>query len=177
MSDDGIVHKDHLNARAAAPKPKPEPDGLVFGRRHFPGSVDLAHAATLPEWAGQGARIMDVARTVDAASAALCEAMAEFMGKKLGRERKLTNGQIADVEKQLDDLRKRVSAAESESLDLRSLTAELRGELADAVHEIEKLRALRGNSDGRQLPSSITTPKTRPRRKRAAGATAEASPP
>jgi septal ring factor EnvC (AmiA/AmiB activator) len=171
-----IVRKDRpADARAAAPKPKSEPDDLVFGRRHLPGSVDLAHAASLPEWASQPARIQDVAYSIDAASDAVIEATVEFVNKKLDERA----AQTARLEKRFADLEKRLTLAELEAAALKSENARLERDIA-ALNQTQRARrgpkpAKPAAKDPYELPPALLRKAARIKRK-VAGATAEPPP-
>jgi hypothetical protein len=145
-------HGDPIVARTKPIALEPDGPDVVYGRRQFPGSVDLLHAATLPEWATQGARICDVSRTIDAACGSILEATAEFIAKKLGAIKK----KIAAADARSDRL-------ESENISLRSEIVEIRGELADLKC---RFKASRGVGDGAQLPASIVKPRRRAATKR-----------
>jgi len=94
LDADGVYRTEPIERTPGA-----EPDGVMFRWTHLPGAVDLAHAATLPEWAFQSARICDVAKTVDAGDAAFAEATVEFVGKKMGELRKIVDAQIGSVDR------------------------------------------------------------------------------
>jgi hypothetical protein len=80
--------------RVAEPKPPAEPDG---GRTHLPGAVDLFSLGANAEWGPQAARIMDVAETVDVASAAICQVFVEEMDA----QRKIAAAEIAALDRRL----------------------------------------------------------------------------
>jgi hypothetical protein len=190
MSDvhDGIVHKDRPNARVARQaEPKPERvRGPVFEKRANGntiverasdggppvGSIDLRtlnYSATEP-WL-VATRLCDVVATVEAGLRGWAREVSEMFNdnnKRISKEFDKTDAKIEKLEA-------RTAALETENLSLRSLTAELQGEVADCHHQLELQRASCGNGDGRSLPTSITQPRIKQaKRKRAAGATAEA---
>ena len=74
-------------------------------------AVDLAHAATLAEWATQPARIMDVTKTVNTAVNRLADFVVEAVAVgdgELGRE-------VDDLAAQIGDLSRRLERAELET--------------------------------------------------------------
>jgi hypothetical protein len=147
MSD--VIHKTTLDARASRSAEPQEPPTIVS---LYPGitAEQLALSATYAEVIYSFNRVVELTTVVVALQD---EAIAAVR---------------AEAEAKFGAIEARVAAAEAETLDLRSLLAGLTGELADAVHEIEKLRALRGNGDGRSLPTSITMPRVRPAKRKAA---------
>jgi hypothetical protein len=142
-----VIHKTRLDARiTSAPTPAPpfKRAGGFVQRQHAAGAVDLAYSAALPEWATQAARIMDVVKTADAAVDILAEAIAQHLAK----QRRTTDAQIAALDT-------RLAAAESENATLKQGIVELRGEIADLTHSIERDRRARGVGDGASLPASL----------------------
>jgi peptidoglycan hydrolase CwlO-like protein len=92
-------------------------------------AVDLAHAATLEEWADKAPRIKDVVKTIDETTAAITQAMVEYVTKKVtGLERKITA---------LDAKVERIPTLELENANLHTEIAELKREIAAVDHKVE----------------------------------------
>jgi hypothetical protein len=175
--NDHVIYKDRAGARIA-PEPKPKP---LPSRTYLPGSVDLAHAASLPEWAAQPARIMDVAFTVDAASDAVIEAAVEFVNKKLA-------AQTARLENRFTDLSSRSALIELDCANLRATNAELRRDIAVLNARLDVDQAQRAQrrpkpvkaaakADAHELPAALLRKIETIKRKRASGVSAVAPPP
>jgi hypothetical protein len=146
-----VVFKDHTTTRdnAAAPRqPGAEPErvfgalyerGVIVGpaRRGPPaGSVDLLSlhydGDDLENW-GRAVRLQDVVSSIECGLTILGQAVRE------GRE---ADYKLIDTE--IDKVEAKIAAVQLENLELRSLLSEIRGELADAVHAVERLKAARG---------------------------------
>jgi hypothetical protein len=125
MSEQVAVIRDRDARRVARERPV-ERDGEVFGRPHLVGSVDLGSLGANAEWGPQGARIQDVALSIDSASAAVCEAAVQHIRKKLTKERDITSAQVGALERKIDDANARSSLIEAECAGLRSELVELR---------------------------------------------------
>jgi hypothetical protein len=135
--------------------------GESLGRKHFSDAVDLAHAATLLEWAGQPARICDVAKTIDIASDSIVQATAEYLDAKFAKERKITAAQISALEKKVDASDARSTLIKAENVNLRTEV----GKLTSAIRAFDRTlsldRARRGERRPK-LPAAAKTTKTKP---------------
>lgn len=123
-------------------------------------AVDLAHAATLAEWATQPARIMDVTKTVNTAVNRLADFVVEAVAVgdgELGRE-------VDDLAAQIGDLSRRLERAELENATLRremELIAQCVGSRAPKV-AAARSKAKPKSSDAGGLPDFVrTTPAKR----------------
>jgi hypothetical protein len=75
-----------------------------------------------------------------------------------------TAGVVADEARRAD---KRVDAAGAKIVALEASVAELTGQISDLMSALERVRAARGATDGRDLPSSLirAKPRAAPKRK------------
>jgi hypothetical protein len=78
------------NARVA-PRPTLSPYDLPRD------AVDLAYSASLPEFAGQPGRIMDVAKSIDVALDAVTQAMCEVVNQEMGSQQARVDAAIAGL--------------------------------------------------------------------------------
>ena len=162
LRDMGVAHR----GRGARPAPRPpEPEarfGPVFAVRNnirmvvAPdphgggppiGAVDLCSLHYENDRAAweKGARIMDVAATVERQIKLALDTVGQHIGKTVGR------------------LEKKIAAVEDDNKALRRANDELQGELADLVRQVALIRATRGHTDGQQLASALPAVQRKPR--------------